>query len=158
MIKPPQGALPRVPDGFAVQVFATGFKQPRTLRIAPNGDIFLSESRAGRVLVFRAGTGGAPAKPEVFAENLDRPYGIVCQPPADPRYIYVAAANQVVRYPYRSGDVKAAGPAEVIVGYIPTERTGGLRSWQSPVPRRRLGVQSGGGWHSRHDAREDPTA
>ena len=117
-----EGALPKVPDGFAVQVFATGFKQPRTLRVAPNGDIFLAESGAGRVLVFRAGAGGEVAKPEVFAANLNRPYGIVFQPPADPQYVYVAAANQVVRYPYRSGDTKAAGAAEVIVGNIPKER------------------------------------
>jgi glucose/arabinose dehydrogenase len=122
VVKPAQGAAPKVPAGFAVQVFATGFKQPRTLRVAPNGDIFLSESGAGRVLVFRAGAGGAPAKPEVFAEKLDRPYGIVFHPPADPKYVYVAAANQVVRYPYRSGAAKAGGPAEVIVRNIPTER------------------------------------
>ena len=122
VIEPPSGALPKVPDGFAVQVFATGFKQPRTLRVAPNGDIFLSESRTGRVLVFRAGAAGAPATPEVFAENLDRPYGIVFQPPADPRYVYVAAANQVVRYAYRTGAVKATGPPEVVIGNIPTER------------------------------------
>ena len=122
VIQPPPGTLPKVPDGFAVQVFASGFKQPRTLRIAPNGDIFLSESGTGRVLVFRAGAGDAPAKPEVFAENLDRPYGIAFHPPADPRYVYVAAANQVVRYPYRSGAAKAAGPAEVIIDNIPTKR------------------------------------
>ena len=122
VVAPTQGALPKVPDGFVVQVFAGGFKQPRTLRVAPNGDIFLSESGAGRVLVFRASAGGAPAKPEVFAENLDRPYGIVFHPPADPRFVYVAAANQVVRYPYRSGSTKAAGPAEVIVDNIPTKR------------------------------------
>jgi glucose/arabinose dehydrogenase len=72
--------------------------------------------------MFRADAGGAAAKPEVFAENLDRPYGIVFHPPTDPRYVYVAAANQVVRYPYRSGAVKAAGPAEVIIRNIPTER------------------------------------
>ena len=122
VIKPAPGAVPKVPNGFAVQVFATGFKQPRTLRVAPNGDIFLSESGAGRVLVFRAGAGSAPAKPEFFAEGLDRPYGIAFHPPADPRYVYVAAANQVVRYPYRSGATKAAGPAEVIVGNISTKR------------------------------------
>lgn len=122
VIEPPSGALPKVPDGFAVQVFATGFKQPRTLRVAANGDLFLSESGTGRVLVFRAGAGGAPATPEVFAENLDRPYGIVFQPPADPRYVYVAAANQVVRYAYRTGAVKATGPPEVVIGNIPTER------------------------------------
>ena len=122
VVAPPQNAAPKVPDGFAVQVFAQGFKMPRTLRVAPNGDIFLSETGAGRVLVFRSGASGTPAKPEVFAENLDRPYGIAFVPPAEPRYVYVAAANQVVRYPYRSGDTKASGPAEVIVDNIPTKR------------------------------------
>ena len=119
---PPQGAVPKVPEGFAVEVFASGFKQPRTLRVAPNGDVFLSESAAGRVLVFRGGAADAPAKPEVFAENLERPYGIAFVPPVDPKYVYVAAANQVVRYPYRSGSTQAGGPAEVIVGNIPTKR------------------------------------
>ena len=122
VVPPPQGALPKVPDGFAVDVFASGFKQPRTLRVAPNGDVFLSESGAGRVLVFRKGAAGAAATPEVFAENLDRPYGIAFLPPADPKHVYVAAANQVVRFPYQAGAAKAAGPAEVIVGDIPTKR------------------------------------
>ena len=119
---PPQGALPKVPDGFAVEVFAGGFKQPRAMRVAPNGDVFLSESGTGRVLVFRADARGPSAKPEVFADNLDRPYGIAFVPPADPKHVYVAASNQVVRYPYQSGAAKAAGPAEVIVGDIPTKR------------------------------------
>ena len=119
----PQGAMPKVPDGFAVRVFASGFKQPRRLRIAPNGDIFLSESGTGRVLVFQGNeAGGASSTPHVFAESLDRPYGIAFVPPADPRYVYVAAANQVVRYPYRAGALKAAAPAEVIVPSIPTKR------------------------------------
>jgi glucose/arabinose dehydrogenase len=123
VVAPPSGAVLKVPDGFAVQVFAKGFKQPRTLRMAPNGDIFLAETGTGRVLVFGGtGAGSVPAKPEVFADNLDRPYGIAFQPPGDPRYVYVAAANQVVRYPYRSGEGKPAGRAEVIVDNIPTER------------------------------------
>lgn len=122
IVERPQGAMPKVPPGFGVEVFASGFKQPRTLRVAPNGDAFLSESATGRVLVFRTGAAGATAKAEVFAENLNRPYGIVFYPPADPRFVYVAAANQVVRYPYRNDSVKAAGPAEVIVGDIPTKR------------------------------------
>ena len=123
VVAPPPGATLKVPDGFEVSVFASGFKQPRRLRIAPNGDIFLSESGTGRVLVFQAsGAGGASATPHVFAEGLDRPYGIAFLPPADPQYVYVAAANQVVRYPYRSGELKAGGPAEVIVPDIPTER------------------------------------
>ncbi len=122
VVDPPKGALPKVPDGFAVQVFATGFKMPRTLRTAPNGDVFLAESGTGRILVFRAGAGDTPATPEVFADNLDQPYGIAFHPPADPQHVYVGAASQVVRYPYKVGAIKAGGPAEVIVGNIPTER------------------------------------
>ena len=118
----PDGALPKVPEGFSVQVFADGFKQPRTLRVAPNGDVFLSESGTGRVLVFRAGSNTLPAKPEVFVENLEKPYGMAFHPAANPRHIYIAAANQVVRYPYSDGAVKAAGAAEVILGGIPTNR------------------------------------
>lgn len=120
VVKPPPGALPKVPDGFTVQVFASGLNEPRIMRIAPNGDIFVAESGSGRVLVFRPNAAdGAPAKPAVFAENLDQPYGIVFQPPRDPQYVYVGATNEVVRYPYRTGDVKARGPAEVVIGNIP---------------------------------------
>jgi len=122
LVERPKDALPKVPDGFAVQVFASGFKQPRTLRVAPNGDVFLSESGTGRVLVFRASAPGLPKQPEVFAENLEKPYGIAFYPAVKPQYVYVAAANQVVRYPYRDGAVKAAGPAEVIIADIPTKR------------------------------------
>ncbi|HEU4689869.1 MAG TPA: PQQ-dependent sugar dehydrogenase [Vicinamibacterales bacterium] len=122
VVERPSGTLPKVPDGFAVKVFASGFKQPRTIRVAPNGDVFLSESGTGRVLVFRGDKAGGSAKPEVFAEGLSQPYGIAFHPLANPTHVYVAAANQVVRYPYRSEAAKAAGPAEVIVGDIPTKR------------------------------------
>jgi glucose/arabinose dehydrogenase len=123
VVAPPAGVSPKVPDGFAVSVFASGFKQPRRLRVAPNGDVFLSESGTGRVLVFKADEAGrVAATPHVFAENLDRPYGIAFVPPANPQYVYVAAANQVVRYPYRNGALKAEGAAEVIVPNLPTKR------------------------------------
>src|SRR5690606_9790366 len=74
VVAAPAGAMPRVPDGFAVSVFASGLNQPRRIRVAPNGDIFVSESGAGRVLVYQAADTGAAAEPGVFAENLDRPY------------------------------------------------------------------------------------
>jgi hypothetical protein len=123
VVDAPQGAMPDVPEGFRVQVLASGLNEPRVIRIAPNGDIFVAESGSGRVLVFPADlAGGAPANPEVFAENLEQPYGIVFHPPSGPQHVYVAAANQVVRFPYRDGDRKATGPAEVIVPDIPTKR------------------------------------
>lgn len=119
----PEGKLPVVPEGFKVQVFARDLNQPRVIRIAPNGDAFVAESGSGRVLVISADAAkGGPAKPEVFAEGMQKPFGIAFYPPAEPRYVYVAATNQVVRFPYRVGDRRATGPAQVIIPDIPTKR------------------------------------
>src|SRR4029079_14891408 len=91
VVPAPEGRMPDVPKGFAVQVFASGLNRPRVIRTAPDGDIFVAESGAGRVLIFTADSaGGAPASPEIFAEGLDRPFGIAFYPPAKPRYVYVA--------------------------------------------------------------------
>lgn len=123
VVPAPEGRMPAVPEGFKVDVFATGLNQPRVIRVAPNGDIFVAESGSGRVLVFAAQAGNGPAKPEVFAEGLEKPYGIVFHPAGgEPQHVYIAAANQVVRYPYKAGDRKATGDAEVTVADIPTER------------------------------------
>lgn len=121
VVPAPDGAMPQVPEDFQVEVFAEGLTQPRVIRVAPNGDVFVSESEGGRVVVFPADA-PLPPEPEVFAEGLDRPFGIAFYPPEDPQFVYVAAANQVVRYPYKAGDRAASGEAEVVIADIPTER------------------------------------
>jgi glucose/arabinose dehydrogenase len=113
----PAGAQLSVPPGFSVTLLADHLDNPREIRVAPNGDIFVAESRAGRVRVLRATDGGAKLEQnEVFANGLDRPFGIAFYPPGpDPRFVYVATTYSVVRYPYKSGDLKASGAAETIV-------------------------------------------
>ena len=112
----PPGAQLRLPPGFTVTAFAK-LEGPRLLRVAPNGDIFVAESEVGRVRVLRAPDGAAAAaREETFAEGLDRPFGIAFYPLGpNPQWVYVAATNSVVRYPYRNGDLKPRGPAETIV-------------------------------------------
>ena len=64
----PEGAWPKAPEGFEVTEFATGLSEPRVIVRAPNGDLFLAESRANRVRVFRDADGdGKPEVNEVFA-------------------------------------------------------------------------------------------
>ncbi|MHA6645434.1 PQQ-dependent sugar dehydrogenase [Mesorhizobium sp. A623] len=121
VVPAPDGAMPKVPEGFKVEVFASGLNQPRVLRTAPNGDIFVAETGSGRVLVFAADASGK-TEPETFSEGLDRPFGIAFFPPAEPTYVYVASADKVVRYPYKPGDRKAGGAAETIIADIPTVR------------------------------------
>jgi glucose/arabinose dehydrogenase len=109
------GEIPKAPSGFTVEQFATGLNMPRVIRVAPNGDIFVAETGAGSVRVFHPGASSAPAKGEIFASGLQRPYGIAFYPSgSDPKFVYVASPDSVVRFPYRSGDLKASGPAEKI--------------------------------------------
>ena len=42
---------PIVPNGFEVNLFASGLDEPRLIRTAPNGDVFVAESEAGRIRV-----------------------------------------------------------------------------------------------------------
>ena len=115
----PTGAMLRVPAGFTVQIWATGLDTPRAMRTAPNGDVFLAESGAGRIRVWRPQPGGDhPGPAAVFASQLDQPFGIAFWPPAQPRYVYIAETSRIVRYPYNGG-LQAAGPAEVVVPHLP---------------------------------------
>jgi glucose/arabinose dehydrogenase len=89
---------------------------PRVIRRAPNGDVFVAESGAGQIRVFRGMTAdGHPERTEVFAQDLDRPYGIAFYPPGpQPQWIYVGDTGAVLRFAYRSGDLKATGAGERI--------------------------------------------
>jgi glucose/arabinose dehydrogenase len=117
----PANVWPVAPAGFKVELFAGGLDNPRWLRTAPNGDIFLAESNSGRIRVFRGMTSdGKPEQMEIFASGLKRPYGIAFYPPGpDPRWVYIGNTNEIVRFPYRNGDLKASGASEHIAD-LPT--------------------------------------
>jgi glucose/arabinose dehydrogenase len=116
MIPRPANAWPKVPPGFKVDLYATGLKNPRLMRTAPNGDVFLAESHAGTILVFRGvDADGKAAGTSVYATNLHDPFGIAFYPPGQsPKWVYVANTDSVVRFPYQAGDVKARGEPQPI--------------------------------------------
>jgi hypothetical protein len=126
VVAPPPGAHLSVPAGFAVDVFARDLKQPRLLRSAPNGDLFVAESAAGQIRVLRTEEGSSnPQTIEVFAASLDRPFGIAFYPPGpSPQWVYVANTNSIVRFPYANGDMKARGTPETVLAKI-TKSPGG---------------------------------
>jgi glucose/arabinose dehydrogenase len=133
VVSRPEGAWPKAPEGFEVTEFATQLTQPRVIVCAPNGDLFVAESRANRIRLLRDADGdGKPEVNEVFATGLDRPFGIAFYPIGpEPEYIYVANTDSVVRFPYKSGDTKVSGGAETIVKDIPSgdESVGGGGHW-----------------------------
>jgi glucose/arabinose dehydrogenase len=118
----PEGARPQVPRGFSVELVASGLKSPRVIRVAPNGDLFVAESKANVVRVLRVAPGSAKATTmEVFAaEGLYQPYGIAFYPPGpNPSWVYIANSDGLVRVPYKNGDLKASARPERIVERIP---------------------------------------
>ncbi len=117
----PANAMPDVPAGFGIELFAQGLSGPRVIRVAPNGDIFVAETRAGRIRVLRTSDGAAkPTTEETYASGLSHPFGIAFFPTGDnPQWIYVANTDSVVRFPYRSGDLKASASPKIVVAKLP---------------------------------------
>src|SRR3984957_17064421 len=110
--KPPKGFLPTVPAGFQINIFATDFKEPRWLTVAPNGDTFLADTHGGAIYILRdpGHTGGAQQR-EAFLTGLDEPFGIVFHD----NYIYVGDTNAVLRYKFDPQTSKRLGEAEKLM-------------------------------------------
>jgi glucose/arabinose dehydrogenase len=116
LVARPASAWPQAPAGFRVGLYADGLDNPRLLRTAPNGDVFVAESRPGRVRVLRGlGADGRARQIETFATGLRKPFGLAFYPGGrDPQWLYVADTDAVVRFPYRAGDLAARRAAEKI--------------------------------------------
>src|SRR5689334_17883703 len=100
VVSRPKDAWPKVPDGFKIDLYASDLDEPREIRKAPNGDLFVAASDSHKVLVFRGLTrDGKPQQTSTFATGFHQPFGIAFYPLGDnPQWIYIANTNSVVRY------------------------------------------------------------
>jgi len=117
----PESAIPKAPAGFKVDIYvASSLTNPRQMRRAPNGDIFVADTGGGAVRVFRGITAdGKPQESSVYA-SLPGAFGINFYPPGpNPRWIYVTNTGTLVRYAYKNGDLKATGQPEKLIADIP---------------------------------------
>jgi len=114
LVSRPANAWPMAPEGFKVELYATGLDNPRLLRTAPNGDLFLAESATGKIKVFRGiGKDGKASQVSVFAEGLQQPFGIAFYPSGpNPAWVYIGNTDGIVRFPYKNGDLQATGPEQ----------------------------------------------
>jgi hypothetical protein len=97
VVEKPANALLKVPPGFEVKLFASCLDNPRLIRAAPNGDIFVAKSVAGRIRVLRPADGGDEvSRNEIFVSGLKQPFGIAFYPNGkDPQWVYVANTIQL---------------------------------------------------------------
>ena len=149
LVPRPADAQLHVPEGFKVEVFTSDVQAPRAMRLAPNGDIFLSETQLGRILVLRPSADGSrPESVATFAQGLNLPFGIAFYPSgAHPRWLYVAETNRVVRYAYNLGDQKASAVPEIVVAQLSPTGMGGhfTRDLIFSADGRRMFVSVGSG-------------
>ena len=110
---PPENAAFYAPPGFQVNLFAEGdLRTPRWLTLAPNGDVFLTDSGANKVIILRdKDKDGRADERFTFAENLNQPFGMTFAN----GYLYVANTDSVVRFKYKDGQTKADGEPEKII-------------------------------------------
>ncbi|MGH9684099.1 MAG: PQQ-dependent sugar dehydrogenase [Candidatus Acidiferrales bacterium] len=135
LVARPADAWPQAPRGFKVELYAQKLDNPRLIRTAPNGDLFVAESKPGRILVFRGiSKDGKAERSEVFATGFHQPFGIAFYPPGpDPKYVYVGNTDSVVRFPYSNGDMKARGPQEAIMNLPGGGRLRGGGHWTRDI-------------------------
>ena len=87
--KRPENAIPKAPAGFKVDIYvASSLTNPRQMRRAPNGDIFMADTGAGTVRIFRGITAdGKPQESSLYA-SLPDAFGINFYPPGpNPQWV-----------------------------------------------------------------------
>jgi uncharacterized protein (TIGR03437 family) len=114
--------LPRTVPGFTVNLYASGLRTPRAMKRAPNGDVFLAETGAGQIRMYRGtDADGRPALESVFATGLGSVFGMAFYPPGpDPAWLYVSNASTVYRFAYKRDDLSATGRAETVITGLPS--------------------------------------
>ena len=127
LVPRPADANVKLPPGFTLSVFATGTTGARKMLLTPNGDILLSETQANKIVVMHPSADGTHAeKITTYAQGLVLPHGMAFYPDAkNPKWLYVAETNRLVRYAYKSGDTTASGVPEIVVAQLSPVAGGG---------------------------------
>ncbi|OQR32218.1 sorbosone dehydrogenase [Pseudomonas sp. T] len=136
----PADQKPRAAEGLEVQRFADKLEHPRWLYVLPNGDVLVAESSAppreesgglkdwvagkvmekaganvpsaNRITLLRDADGdGVPEQRSVLLEGLFSPFGMALVD----NWLYVANADAVVRFPYKTGETTISSKAEKVV-------------------------------------------
>ncbi len=134
----PAGKMPVAPAGFTVTEYARDFDSPRWLYVAPNGDVFVAESKTERsgikskvvnvvsgqknaepggdspnriTLLRDTNNDGKPDLRQTFLSGLNQPFGMLVLN----NQFYVANTDGLLAFPYQPGQVKSTDSGKKII-------------------------------------------
>jgi len=128
----------QLPDGFDIEVWATGIPNARLMAVTDTGDLLVSSPRQGKVFLLARGADGAAAGTDVLLEGLDRPHGLALHD----GWLYIGEGAGVSRIRFAASERATSGAAEKIV----TGLAEGGNHWSKTVhigPDNRLYVALG---------------
>jgi glucose/arabinose dehydrogenase len=99
----PAEALPHVPAGFVVNVFADKVGSARNIVIASNGDVFLAQQHDNKVALLHDDGTGTANRITTFVDGFQQPFGIAI----GTDMMLIADLQGVWRIPYHPGDTVA---------------------------------------------------
>ncbi|MBK6596436.1 MAG: PQQ-dependent sugar dehydrogenase [Proteobacteria bacterium] len=109
----------KIPAGFRFTVFATGLRGARYMRVTPNGDVLLSLSNAGEVLLLRKdsdGNGQADGQVRLLS-GLDAPHGMELLD----GWLYVAEKGAIGRIKFDGVTGTTAGTYSTVLSGLPAD-------------------------------------
>jgi glucose/arabinose dehydrogenase len=101
----PEGMKLKVPEGFKIEEYASGFERPRFMVEGPGGEVLVSDTvTKGSVYALKDG------QKKVLLSGLDKPYGLAFWK----NYLYVGEPTSIKRYLYDSKALTATAAQEVV--------------------------------------------
>lgn len=105
VVVPRDGALPKVPDGFELSLFASGLDGPRQLVVLPNNDVIVTMQKEGYLMLLRdADKDGKAEWVQRYAGGFNAPYGLAYRDGE----VLVADQDGIWKIPHQMGNVRAS--------------------------------------------------
>lgn len=112
VISRPDGAQLRVPAGFNIEEYATGFERPRFMALGPSNELLVTDSteRGAVYILFDKNRDNKAEERKKLIDGLDRPYGLAFWK----NYLYIGETTSVKRYQYDAKTMTLGKGEEVV--------------------------------------------
>ncbi len=116
----------RLPAGFSLSLYSAELSRARFLRFTPAGDLLVSRTHAGEVVLLRqdADGDGVSDSQETLLSGLSRPHGL----DVTPGWLYVAESHRVGRVPFDREAGRVTGDYEVVIDGLTDNGNHGLKT------------------------------